>query len=83
MMLLLMKVITNNYSETFIKRPSSIRTFPSVRLIKGVRSIEGVSLIEVSLCHMYYFMAELVQGEKEHFDWFPDRSQTEFTDLCS
>ena len=28
----------------------------------------------------FYHIAELVQGEKEHFDWFPERSQFCFSD---
>ena len=43
---------------------------------------------------IFYSMAELVHGEKEHSDWLPkrsvfcyihkiDHSQTDFTDLCS
>ena len=27
-----------------------------------------------------YYMAELVQGEKEHSDWFPERSEFCYTD---
>ena len=41
--------------------------------------------------NMFYCMAELVHGEKEHSDWFPERSifcytgpsRTNFIDLCS
>ena len=28
----------------------------------------------------YYYVAELVQGEKEHSDWFPERSEFCYTD---
>ena len=37
---------------------------------------------------MFHYMAELVHGEKEHSDWFPERttkmdhSRTDFVDLC-
>ena len=38
--------------------------------------------------NMFHYMAELVHGEKEHSDWFPERttkmdhSRTDFVDLC-
>ena len=29
-----------------------------------------------------YFMAEVVHAEKEHSDWFPERSVFSYTDHC-
>ena len=34
----------------------------------------------VTLNKDFYCMAELVQGEKEHSDWFPERSEFCYTD---
>ena len=32
-------------------------------------------------CHMaLYYMAELIQGEMEHSDWFPERYEFCYTD---
>ena len=31
-------------------------------------------------CIVFYYMAELVHGEKEHSDWFPKQSEFYFTD---
>ena len=38
------------------------------------------SFNERLIIHMIYYMAELVQGEKEHSDWFPERSEFCYTD---
>ena len=29
---------------------------------------------------LFYYMAELIQGEKEHSDWFTEQSEFSFTD---
>ena len=34
----------------------------------------------VSESKAFYYMAELVHGEKEHFDWFPERSKIYYGD---
>ena len=52
-------------------------------------------MVTFSFHLQFFYMAELVQGENEHSDWFPersefailiarvDRSRSDFTDLCS
>ena len=32
------------------------------------------------VCEVFYYMAELVQGEKENSDWFPEWSEFCYTD---
>ena len=64
---------------------------PSGYFELGIESGAGraqVSLLQSS-ANGFYYMAELVQDEKEYSDWFPeqsakmDRSRSDFTDLCS
>ena len=41
------------------------------KMLGNVREIAKISLILLPI----YYMAELVQGEKEHSDWFPEQSE--------
>ena len=82
--------------------PSFLNSFSKLALVNLVNSnshedfnLCNSLLVTINIIFIIHALTELVQGEKEQSDWFPerlnfairtakmDRSQTAFTDLCS
>ena len=64
----------------------AIRRTDDVQILEWNKLVQRMSLLVIEKRYLFwvntafYYMAELVQGEKEHSDWFPERSEFCYTD---